>query len=180
MASDLRALTLHRVWAGMVALGWKPYEFRDSRPLACIGQRVAIHAGRKVGDSDAAIALVDRQRAALVSMSSAYGIVWRAAEAAPAGHIIATAVVGLPIDLVADPYEDAEPGASHEPCVPCRRQEAARKHRPPGYEGTRYAIPLLDVWRLREPVPCRGSVTLGWRVPDDVAAKVRKREVVRG
>lgn len=164
MTSDpLRALTLHRVWAGMVALGWKPYEFRNSRPLACIGQRVAIHAGLKVGDVAAFRLLVRQLRSGASDDTIDHHLGW-CLEDAPPGHIIATALVGEPIDLHGKRYNKA----------------LALQHLPPGYEGARWAIPLLDVRRLSEPVPCRGSVTLGWRVPDDVAELVREREVRHG
>lgn len=169
------ALTLHRVWAGMVACGWKPYEFRNSRPVALIGERVAIHAGHKEGATAAALKVLDR--VAFIPAPDA-GIEWiapswafsrlcHAIKVAPAGHIIATAVVGQPIDLHADPYEDADPPDCGGMGGPWRDTVSPYDHLPLGYENTRWAIPLFDVHRLATPVPCRGSVTLGWRIPDD-------------
>ena len=49
LREPLKALTLHQPWASLIALGAKRIETRNWRPpVALIGQRLAIHAGKKI------------------------------------------------------------------------------------------------------------------------------------
>ena len=43
----MRALTVRQPWAGFIAAGHKPYEFRSWRPRLAIGARLAIHAAAR-------------------------------------------------------------------------------------------------------------------------------------
>lgn len=44
----MKALTIWQPWASLIAIGAKPYEFRGWKPPArLIGQRIAIHAGKR-------------------------------------------------------------------------------------------------------------------------------------
>ncbi len=48
MGAIVRCLTVYSPWAQLIAIGAKPYEFRGHRPpKAYIGQRIAIHAGKR-------------------------------------------------------------------------------------------------------------------------------------
>jgi len=45
----MKAISLWQPWASLIAVGVKPYETRDwAPPAALIGQRIAIHAAKKV------------------------------------------------------------------------------------------------------------------------------------
>lgn len=63
MTAPLRALTIWRPWAGLIAAGVKPIENRDwPPPKSLVGEYLAIHAGKK-WDGDGATwawALMDR------------------------------------------------------------------------------------------------------------------------
>ena len=49
MPQTVKALTLHQPWASLIAASAKSIETRDWRPpQALIGQRLAIHAGKRV------------------------------------------------------------------------------------------------------------------------------------
>lgn len=51
----IKALTLHRPWAWLIAAGHKPLENRSwAPPASMVGQRMAIHAGQEI-DKDGAL-----------------------------------------------------------------------------------------------------------------------------
>ncbi len=48
----MKAITLHQPWASLIACGLKTIETRDWRPpRAVIGERIAIHAAKRLPDS---------------------------------------------------------------------------------------------------------------------------------
>ncbi len=109
----------------------------------------------------------------------------------PLGVIVATAQVVdcIPTDKVYpwaddDEHMNGQPlpadagwvWADDEECNPAEGVLATRREARVGdLSGGRWALLLNAVRPLAEPVPCRGQQAVPWRVPEDVAAKVREQ-----
>ena len=79
----MKCLTLHQPWASLIASGQKTVETRSWRPPASlVGERIAIHAGRRV----AAQAGLHPETA--LAIAGIYGPRWR--ESAPRGAVVCT------------------------------------------------------------------------------------------
>ena len=78
------AITLHQPWASLIALGIKTVETRSwPAPARLVGQRIAIHAGRRVVRQPGAA--IERE------LREHLGNDWR--RAVPAGAVLATATL---------------------------------------------------------------------------------------
>ena len=132
----MKALTLHQPWASLIAHGVKKIETRSwAPPRSLVGQRIAIHAGKRV------VGPGSLNSATRLAIADLFGPDWP--RAIPTGVVVATALlvnfaqvnmrdgqyvnfVGRPAtrQLATDPYGDFSPGRwlwflrDVEPCVP--------------------------------------------------------------
>lgn len=162
----LRGLSLRQPYADLVALGAKRVETRGRDIGAQPGQVVAIHASLK------AFSLDEWPAAWTAHHHASRG------ELVPLRRIVAVARVAA-VHWTSTVFRA---GLMH-PCYPKRRGDADALDRAcdgrwleeiavGDWSEGRFLIVLRDVVRLREPVPCRGSLGL-WRVPEG------PRDVVR-
>ena len=148
----MKALTLHQPWATCIAHHGKHIENRTwAPPQPIIGQRIAIHAGKKL-DREVCRRLADEE-----------GIELGPASTLPLGAIVATARVvgwvrsnGATVDF----FGVTEP-------------EAFYALRSPWWIGPVGWI-LYHTISI-EPVPCKGAQG-AWSLPADVESAVRERE----
>ncbi len=83
-AEPVYAITLHQPWASLIALGLKTVETRSwPAPARLVGQRIAVHAGRRVVRQPGAA--IERE------LREHLGNDWR--RAVPAGAVLATATL---------------------------------------------------------------------------------------
>lgn len=151
----MKALTLHQPWATCIAQHGKRVENRTWAPHAIIGQRIAIHAGKKF-DPVAHTMLVHF-----------HGVPLAEREDLPFGAVVATARVAGWVRFVRRGdilYNDFCGITSKQAC------DARRS--------TWWAGPigwiLEDVVEIK-PVACKGAQGL-WRLPADVERTVREHE----
>jgi len=144
----MRALTLIQPWSFAVAHLGKPIENRTwAPPDWLLGQRIAIHAGKKV-DEDA----IRQLRRVGFNCPGPTGLV--------AGRIESTAILvgwcwpGRGV-MLAEGYED--PNATSSP-----------------WWGGPCGWLLDDVHALHAPIPCRGAQGL-WKVSPDIEARIREQ-----
>lgn len=142
----MRALSLIEPWATLVAAGKKRYETRSwAAPPSAIGSsvRIAIHA------SKSREAIKDGTASQLM-----HAVGLESPDPWPLGMIIAVVSV-----------------------TGCYRTESVRDNLDGmelilgNYGDGRYAWRLEGLWRLQQPIPCRGSLGL-WEVPVDVRAQL--------
>jgi hypothetical protein len=143
----MRAITTRAPWSSCVAVGAKPTENRG-RAVAYRGE-LAIHAGLAVdvwayGDS--------RVREALGPNLPALDL--------PTGAVIAVA------DLV-DCHPAEQPAGLLDPT--CCQPWGEKHHN----NGPAFHLVLANIRALDIPVPCRGSLPIGWTVPAEVEEQVR-------
>lgn len=144
----LPAITVWQPWASLIAIGFKPYEFRGwAAPRAYRGRRIAIHAGARPVRKAELADLIMRLRGpepwltclkpeALPFLERAYSN----PASLPLSAIVATAVLG-------DPRRDAELIQEFgSPCLDSTREE----HR-------NWAWPLTDIQEMQPPVPAKGA-----------------------
>lgn len=127
----MKALTLWQPWAQLIAVGAKSYETRSwPAPRNLIGQRIAIHAAKRWDRDLQAICLEEPFRSALLEFSSPSDL--------PRGVVVATARL--------------------LECFPTSSLNPSRAERSFGDWGPgRYAWLLVDVDRLKKPIPARGA-----------------------
>lgn len=151
----MKALTLHQPWAWAIAHAGKPVENRTWKPpRGVIGQRIAIHAGKrldKAAVSDIEDLLMGENPGAFVQ-----------------GAVVATARL--------DGYVHQGPGGRSLWGVSVERACEALESR--WFVGP-FGWVLEEVVALAEPVPARGAQGL-WTLPADVAAAVERQEADRG
>lgn len=162
--TELRALTVRQPFAWAIAYGGKDVENRG-RPLAYRGL-LAIHAGLELAHPGFFPTSTPLGRAAAVALDAigGRGNCWNPRHrivtglgAVPHPGLALGALIAV-VDLVGC-HDDAteEPRTSCSPwALPGQCHLMLRNPRP-----------------LAEPVPCRGSLVLGWRLPDDVEKAVR-------
>ena len=145
----MKALTLIQPWAALIASGVKLIENRTWRaPADLIGQRIAIHAGKKV-DQDAIDGVIDSEDERLDEYGGLRIIetpLWRVT-----GAILRTALLVSVNDESDDPDMEAGEGQSW------------------WFNGP-YGFVLRDV-RIVAPIACKGALGF-WRVPDDIAKQI--------
>lgn len=145
----MRALTLINPWAALIASGVKLIENRTWRaPADVIGQRIAIHAGKKI-DQDAIDGVLGSEDEHLNEYGGSRILetsLWRVT-----GAILCTAMLVGVIDENDDP--DLEAGDGQE-----------------WWFTGPYGFVLRDV-RLVAPIACKGALGF-WRVPDDIAKQI--------
>lgn len=144
----MRAITLHQPWSWAIAHAGKRIENREWGPPSwIIGQKIAIHAGKKL---DAAA--VDDLR-------------YLAGGGAIQGRCLS---IGIPI-----PDEFVLGAVESVATVIGWCEGISETHPQHGWFcGPRGWVLAADVFVLPEPVPCRGYQKI-WMLPDDVTAKVR-------
>jgi len=155
----MKAITLWPEWAHAVAHLGKPIENRDWRySTALIGERIAIHAGASIGGRKGNVALDEAINAVTMASQDAdwehdwqtddgYMLtaanLWRGEDSVridafiPTGAIVATAVLGQPLD-----------------------RRLNRMTVPWGNPDALWWWPLLDVVPLDRPVPAKGKLGL--------------------
>jgi hypothetical protein len=168
----MKAITLWPEWAHAIVHLGKRVENRDWRPPASlIGQRIAIHAGKSIGGRPGAASVregvASLHRACPYSIVTeimpdhrevAIGSVWHPVRGVETSCILATAILG-------EPVESAEAEGERAPDI-ARPEWAAW-----GDLRSRFWWPLLDVRRVAIPVPCGGKQGF-WAVPEDVVARM--------
>ena len=141
----MRATTLHQPHASLIVLGVKTIETRGHRfPRNLMGERVAIHAGKKVVTEDLAPEIVEIMR-------RQYGADWPTS--IPRGAIVATAVLA---DCLQVKYYERRYGMAY-----CQRErqgpDIVVKADPYGlFTVGRWLWMLQDIQKVDPPVPCRG------------------------
>jgi len=142
----MRALTLIQPWAGLIATGAKRIENRTWRPPAdMIGQRFAIHAGKKL-DEETIRDVLDDEDQRLDEWGGARLVespLWRVTSAV----LCTVRLVG-----VATAPEDCEMDAGHGQSW--------------WFNGP-YGFVLADV-QIVAPIPCKGALGF-WTLPDDIS-----------
>lgn len=161
----MKALTIWQPWASLIVIGAKPYEFRGWKPPArLVGQRIAIHAGKRpmrkaeiralsrglhdvAGSTNPCL----RRDVALPFVQSLLrdegGLFDRETVEISYSALVATAVVGEPKagDVVAREF-----GVEIAPAL--------------DGDGFNWGWPLTDICPLGPPLPCAGAQGL-WTVP---------------
>ncbi len=141
----MKALTVWQPWASLIADGLKPVENRDWRREFLIGQRIAIHAGKRF-DEAAAMALAGLPHPVPHVVLKSKGI---------RGAIVCTAVVDRYVSRVNIEVADV--------LDPPLRSLFMWFSGPVGWV-------LRDV-RAVGPIRCRGAQGL-WDVPADVLSQI--------
>lgn len=144
----MKALTIWQPWASLIALGFKPYEFRGwPAPRSVCGQRIAIHAGarpvRKAEVADLLLRLRGPDAWTTGLKADAIGLLEKV-HASPAilplSHVLGTAILGEPIhasklaERLGGPLNDSDRG----------------RH-------SNWGWPLADIEPAVPPVPARGA-----------------------
>lgn len=158
----MKALTVWQPWASLIAIGAKPYEFRSWEPPAWIvGQRIAIHAGKRPVRKTEVRALIcnldgrafARERPALAK-EIALPFLCRVLEgladeccfgadkiALPYSQIVCTAIVGV-----------GKPGDV------CAREFGIDVGNDSDREGQfNWGWPMIDIRTVMPPIPIRGA-----------------------
>jgi hypothetical protein len=158
VVEPLVALTLWRPWDTAIFHLGKPLENRDwPCPPRLIGQRIALHSGKKF-DQEGACAIVELAVADGISPKVVEQHLLRAEKLDSV--ILGTVKIGRCISR-------AQPRlGSPDPLALSR------------WFFGKFGWVCEDSFPLPTPVPCRGAQGL-WRVPDDIAARVRAQELRR-
>jgi hypothetical protein len=158
----LSAITVWQPWASLIAIGAKPWEFRDyAAPASKVGTRIAIHAGARPARLDEMMGLLwalggrARKATGLLLGPEMIDLLEGAANGEltlPYSSIVCTAVLGKPI-------------RDEELAKQMGFEQIADSYR---HEHSNYGWPLTDVVPLQPVVPARGKQGL-WPVtlPDD-------------
>ncbi|HTU63839.1 MAG TPA: hypothetical protein VMF89_35485 [Polyangiales bacterium] len=142
--SSMKALTLHAPWAWAIAHAHKRVENRTWKPPQWIvGQRIAIHAGRSLGDAESQEICRDKIEEVGITPPQAW----------PRSLIVCTAVVAGFVD------DDGLNGGAHV----LSAKDAAWYCGPVGW--------LLHDVQLVEPVVCKGALGL-WDLSPSIAASI--------
>lgn len=142
----MRALTIWQPWASLIAYEAKPFEFRKRpAPQSLVGQRIAIHAGKRVIDRDEVADLMlriekeDGKGTALIG-DRAMPVLERFLASPgmfPRASILCTALLGTPrkaTALFGGQVADSDRIDQHV-----------------------WGWPLTEIQRLRPPVPATGA-----------------------
>jgi hypothetical protein len=174
MADELRALTIRQPWAGCIAHLDKRVENRTRpAPRRLVGSTIAIHAGLAM-ERRSVQWMPDGEKFATLFASQAEWDAWRLwhlggrnprdnANWPPKlalGAVVAVArVTGSHLHRTGVPCGDG----SYAYGILCS----------PWAQPDQWHWQLTEVRPLAEPVPCKGSLALGWPLPDDVDHQVR-------
>lgn len=176
MEGVMKALSLTQPWASLVAIGAKRIETRSWR--TSYRGEVAIHAAKGLGPVGGMSGLTDQCAAAhffeaLAAHADTRGWAFRSLTSMkghpmmPLGAVVAIAQL---VHVMGTEYPAAGWGAKV-----FRRPEPGTPERAFGdYSPRRYMWFLENVRPLREPIPCRGALSL-WDVPEEAAAAVREQ-----
>lgn len=168
MADQLLALSLLQPWLWAILEGHKPVENRPWKPWpAVVGRRIALHASMG-WDADGEDFILHTLRfVASPPPPKAQ---------CPRGAILGTAVVSGAIEVGPNQRDRQasfrEVGRQH--IGPLTEDQVRAAAGSPWSFGP-WVWLLQDVRRLVQPIPCKGALGL-WRVPADVAARVRELE----
>jgi hypothetical protein len=143
----IRAITIRQPFASSISVGAKTVENRGRR-VSWRGE-LAIHAGLTV---DAWAYGDERVQEALGETLPALAL--------PTGAVIAVA------ELV-DCHPAEQPAGRLDPT--CCQPWGEKRHG----GGPAFHLILANIWALDVPVPCRGSLPIGWTVPAEVEEQVR-------
>lgn len=153
----MRALTVLQPWASLIAMGVKPHEFRTRpAPRGLIGQRIAIHAGKRMalpGD------LLLLSEAILFEGARAHGVLEEHPSIGEAAKLVAAiraAVAG------AGPFPAVTMSAVLCTVVLGPSIRVADLHRcnPPvalNFKAEAWAWPLTELQIVDPPAPARGA-----------------------
>ncbi len=157
MPDVLHALSIIQPWLWAIVEGYKPVENREWKPWRyVVGRRIALHASR--GWDHEGAQFINRQL-------QLAGVQRQVGSGVPRGAILGTAVV------VGAFKPD---GSRAEVAGAIMDAEVDRLAASPWSFGP-WIWKLAEVRPLAEPVACKGSLGL-WRVPEDIAARVRELE----
>lgn len=146
----LRALTLHRPWDQLIALGLKKAENRTWPPgFENLGTWIAIHSGCTFDK--------DGERWALSLLKPEEQLEYLFAPETKPKHIVALALLDSVVDV-------------ERPASAARMPADQRRWK----NGDRFAWLFSAVERLADPVHCSGRLGL-WRVPKDLEANIRRQ-----
>jgi hypothetical protein len=151
---EYHALTIWQPWATLIAIGAKPYEFRGwAAPRAYWNKRIAIHAGARPVKTNEIVDLLYRlQRGGTetgLDPEKAIPLLERVMHAPkmlPTSHVVATAVLGKPLDP----------------------EEARARFAPDSDRSDHHAFawPLTDIRPREPPQEARGAQGFWlWRMP---------------
>lgn len=153
----MKAITTWQPWASLIALGFKPYEFRGwYPPKSIIGQRIGIHAAARPVRLNEVRDLLEQFESQqppclLPAAREAVRSFLHHPDRLPLSSVVCTTVLGSPKpgDVVAREF-GVDAGNDSD------------------REGTfNWGWPMLDVLALNPPVPWRGRQGF-WDIPDDI------------
>ena len=195
---ELRALTIRQPWASLIAHRAKTVETR-SRPTSYRGP-VLIHAGASADTwNELDAPSLASERGTIDAVLRAFDLIrpdgsWFSPFvdrdaidlgpdlSLPLGAVVAVANLVDCVPIVRDHEMASAPFAFENFegdvfALDAGQYEHVRRGEGPfgDYRPGRFALLLADVARLPEPVPARGQQAVPWRVPADLAAKVREQ-----
>ncbi len=139
----MKAFTVWQPWASLIALGFKPHEFRKwAAPKSLVGQRLGIHAGVRPIRREEIKALIydleheSGQFTGLLPGALPFLEKVLAGHPLPHSAVVCSAIVGTPII------------ATHLPGAP---KDSDRD------DHSLWAWPMLEVEHLHPPDPCKRS-----------------------
>jgi hypothetical protein len=158
------ALSFLQPWLWLMLRGHKDTENRDQRPFAkAIGQRIALHASK--GWDDDAVGLAGELVSPEVAVLCA---------TARRGAIVGTAFLAGAVEI--EGTDDRMDTLREVLVVGDLTDEQVRQVLTSKWTFGRWGLVFVERRELAEPVPCNGARGF-WRVPPDVAERVRGQEV---
>ncbi|OCC05225.1 hypothetical protein BA190_09995 [Labrys sp. WJW] len=144
----MKVITVWQPWATLIALGFKPYEFRGwAAPRSLQGERIGIHAGKRPVRRPEIADLIQRLRSdqawTTCLKPEALPVLERALTSPgilPLSHVVCTAVLGKPIRAwqIVGEFGGAINDSDRD-------------------EHCNFAWPLTDVAELQPPQPATGA-----------------------
>lgn len=154
----MRALTLHEPYASLVAEGYKLYETRPRCPKSMVGQRIAIHAGKKMLTLAEMQALPEE----VVDFVSDKGGI----RELPYGAIVASATL-VRVHVVIEQAINNQRALVQETYPPTYRIRHIKTDPYGDFSQGRYIWELGDISKVDEPIPMRGFQGF-WTLPEGV------------
>lgn len=176
----MKAISLWQPWASLIACGAKPFETRHwAPPRNLIGQRIAIHAAKKIDKEAAEFAgelltgsygfvLQDKLHATIAGVPSTMMAAFRQIQM-PVGCVLCTVTLDAALQLGEEAEGTALPAARVVNCLVSRQMPecfTVRYDDFGDYAPGRWAWLLRDVKLLTRPLPMHGAQGF-FNLPDD-------------